>query len=104
MTRSRRSSASVGILSAAFCAAAASLFSTGCTVHTDPQKAKIKYVDLAPASSLHDNMKGTIHERSIMVNTEPHNVSSYGLVGQLRGTGDCTATNIVRQYMIKEMV
>jgi flagellar basal body P-ring protein FlgI len=77
---------------------------TGCTVETTPKPIPPKYTALPPAVIKDDFMRNTVHDRAIVTQTEPHNVSSYGLIGQLRGTGDCTASNIVRQYMIKEMV
>ncbi len=75
----------------------------GCTQETASQKPVKRFEELAPASNLPDFMEGTLYDRTELINTGTYNVSSYGLVGHLRGTGDCTASNVVRQYMIKEI-
>ncbi|HEX8911998.1 MAG TPA: flagellar basal body P-ring protein FlgI, partial [Humisphaera sp.] len=55
-------------------------------------------------SNVQQVFRGTIRDHTLLVNDVPHNVSGFGLVGQLRGTGDCTASPAVLKYMTKEMV
>lgn len=104
-----------GVWSAARCLAAAAAAGaalsaggfalTGCTSSTKQAAPVTRYAELPPAANLPPFMQNSVEERALVVpgSQEPFNVSSYGLVGQLRGTGDTTASNIVRQYMIKEM-
>lgn len=75
----------------------------GCTTTTEQKVVKPRFPQIAPDANLPEFMQGTVQERAVLGNTEPYNVSNYGLVGQLRGTGDTTASNVVRQYMVKEM-
>jgi hypothetical protein len=49
-------------------------------------------------------LKGSVYEMVELANQEPLNISAFGLVGQLRGTGDTKAPPAVRQWMMKEMV
>lgn len=94
------------VLRSAILAVAASLAGLaplGCTQQTEAPKAKVRFEDLPAAANLPDFMEGTIYEKCELDNLAPSNVSSYGLVGQLRGTGDSTASNVVRQYMVKEI-
>ncbi|QOV90607.1 flagellar basal body P-ring protein FlgI [Humisphaera borealis] len=81
----------------------AGILTTGCTNQTEAPKPKERFTKLPDAVNLPDFMEGTIYEKTELINTQPYNVSSYGLVGQLRGTGDSTASNVVRQYMVKEI-
>lgn len=48
-------------------------------------------------------MKGTIYELADLSNSESFPVSGYGLVVNLRGTGNSNAPSAVRDYMFKEM-
>jgi hypothetical protein len=50
-----------------------------------------------------DYLKGSIFERVYVGDTNPRPVSSFGLVANLRGTGDTRTSNIVREWMIKQM-
>lgn len=105
MIRTRRSPAAAAWFKAlALTAATGLLLASGCTVTKPPEPPKSRYAEIPDEKDLPDFMANTVQDRAIVLQTEPHNVSGYGLVGQLRGTGDCTASNIVRQYMIKEMV
>jgi hypothetical protein len=49
-------------------------------------------------------LKGSVYEMVELANQEPLNISAFGLVGQLRGTGDTKAPPAVRTWMTKEMV
>jgi len=49
-------------------------------------------------------LKGSVYEMIELANYEPLNISAFGLVGQLRGTGDSKAPPAVREWMTKEMV
>lgn len=55
-----------------------------------------------PLRPVPEYLKGTILEQVDLANTEPFFVNGYGLVGRLNGTGDSTAPQAVRQYMLKE--
>jgi hypothetical protein len=49
-------------------------------------------------------LKGTILEIADLAEVQPRRVSGYGLVVNLEGTGDTTAPNAVREFMIKQMI
>ena len=87
------------------CAAALLLLApAGCFKQTVVQKPKPpRYENLPGPTDMPMFMTGSIYERTVPENFEPANVSSFALVGQLRGTGDTSAANSVRTYMIKEM-
>lgn len=57
-----------------------------------------------PPKNLPAFLKGTVLERMDHLNSEALQVSNYGLVVNLPGTGDGTAPTKVREYIIKEMV
>lgn len=57
-----------------------------------------------PPKDLPAYLRGTVLERMDHLNAEPLQISNYGLVVNLPGTGDGTAPMIVRQYIIKEML
>jgi hypothetical protein len=82
----------------------AALVAPGCS--SPPKKPKIqsRYHNLGPKKNLPPYLKGSVYEQTELANQVPFPVSSYGLVGQLRGTGDTDAPAAVRQWMIKEMV
>src|SRR5690606_36188719 len=62
-----------------------------------------QYEQLPPAE-VPDFMKGTIYEQALLMDTEPAIASGFGLVVNLRGTGDSTAPSAVREYMINQML
>jgi hypothetical protein len=80
-----------------------SLAACGCSQSKTP-KIQRRYADLGAKKNLPPYLKGSIFELTELANHIPYPVSSYGLVGQLRGTGDTDAPAAVRQWMIKEMV
>src|SRR5690349_15053688 len=69
------------------------------------QKIKIppRYTML-PAKKVPAIFKDTVYEKCDLINTEPFLVSGYGFVSNLSGTGDSSAPNAVREYMVKEMI
>ncbi len=79
---------------------------TGCGGKSK-EKAKItiapRYKPLA-SKEVPEWLKGSLFEQCDVVGTEPMRVSNYGIVVNLRGTGDArSAPNGVRDYMIREM-
>jgi hypothetical protein len=62
-----------------------------------------RYTNL-PAVKIPEFMQGTVYERAELANAEPFAVSGYGLVVNLRGTGNSNAPTAVRDYMLREMV
>jgi hypothetical protein len=85
------------------CLVVALVFAAGCS-GPKPSKISSRYRDLGPKKGVPAYLKGSIYELTELANHVPYPVSSYGLVGQLRGTGDTDAPASVRQWMIKEMV
>ncbi len=75
----------------------------GCTVNHQAPAPKQRWADLPERVGMPAFLNGSIFEKTVRANDTPYNVSSYGLIGQLRGTGDCTASPTVRQYMLKEL-
>lgn len=57
-----------------------------------------------PAKNVPAFLKDTVLERCDLTNTEPFLVSGYSVAANLAGTGDSTAPNLVRQYIVNEMV
>ena len=78
--------------------------SVGCSQSKPKPKIAARYQDVGPKKNLPPYLKGSIFELTELANQHPYPISSYGLVGQLRGTGDTDAPAAVRQWMIKEMV
>src|SRR5439155_22467212 len=74
----------------------------GCGAQAPP-KAVTRYESLGP-KKVPEFLQGTVLERADLLNTEPFGVSAYGLVANLRNTGDCQAPTAVREYMIRQMV
>src|SRR5260221_4489802 len=91
---------SLGI--AALCAGGMAAL-TGCPKAVAPAKIEPRYVTLGPDTKMPAYLKGTIKELTIVQNTGTFPVSSWGLVTELRRTGDTTAPTVVREWMIKEM-
>jgi hypothetical protein len=76
---------------------------SGCGSQAPPKPTKVAYTDLGLKKSLPPYLKDTILERTDLANTGPLAVSSYGLVMNLRYSGDTRAPTAVRDWMIKEM-
>jgi HEAT repeat protein len=57
-----------------------------------------------PPKQLPELLRGTVLERMDHINPDPLQISNFGLVVNLPGTGDGTAPTAVRQYITKEMV
>jgi hypothetical protein len=93
----------VGALSAALAIIPAF---TGCKNEkaADNAALKVRYKDLGPKEEVPAFMKGTVWEMTERTNDEYFASSIYGLVGRLRGTGDCTASLQVREWIIKQMI
>jgi hypothetical protein len=89
---------------ASLLALAASVSTLGCAQKKKQPTFVRRYHDLGPKKNLPPYLKGSVFELTELANHVPYPVSSYGLVGQLRGTGDTDAPAAVRQWMIKEMV
>ena len=63
-----------------------------------------RYQSLGPRN-VPDYLKGTIYEKANMQDMRPFTVNGFGLVGQLRGSGDNSAiATAVRDYMRKEIL
>lgn len=82
----------------------ASVAMSGCAQKKKQPTFTRRYHDLGPKKNLPPYLKGSVFELTEVANHVPYPVSAYGLVGQLRGTGDTDAPAAVRQWMIKEMV
>jgi HEAT repeat protein len=90
---------------ACLCLSLATLIAgAGCSQSKKPKAVGKRYADIGPKKNLPPYLKGSIFELTELANHVPYPVSSYGLVGQLRGTGDTDAPAAVRQWMVKEMV
>lgn len=57
-----------------------------------------------PAAQVPDFMRGTIYDLAVTRDQEAKVVSGFGLVAELRNTGDTTVSNPVREYIIRDMV
>jgi hypothetical protein len=77
--------------------------SAGCVQEVAQKKPVVPYNPTAHDPNLPDYLKGSLYDRTFVLNNEPFNVSAFSLVGQLRGTGSCVAPPSVRSYMIKEL-
>src|SRR5207302_9931992 len=62
-----------------------------------------RYTSL-PAKKVPAYLKDSVLERCDLINTGPFLVSGYSVVVNLGATGDSTAPNLVRQYIVNEMV
>jgi hypothetical protein len=63
-----------------------------------------RYPTLPPKEGLPEFLQGTIFERTDVANTDPLNVNNFGLVVNLRGTGDTNVKLSVKDYIIKQMM
>ncbi|MDB5357445.1 MAG: flgI [Phycisphaerales bacterium] len=77
-------------------------FLAGCAQETKP-KPVVRYEDVGK-KDVPDFMHGTVWEKVDVGNTEPFEVSSFGLVVNLGNTGDSTAPTAVKQFIRKEMI
>ncbi|MDB5171355.1 MAG: flgI, partial [Phycisphaerales bacterium] len=77
-------------------------FFAGCAEAPKP-KPVVRYEDVGK-KDVPDFMHGTIWEKVDVGNTDPFEVSAFGLVVNLDNTGDSTAPTIVKQYIRKEMI
>jgi hypothetical protein len=85
-------------------ACAIGLLVGGCSKNEAPKVAKPPYVNIGLRTGLPAYLKDTVLERTDLSNIGPLAVSSYGLVVNLRYSGDSnTAPTAVREWMIKEM-
>jgi hypothetical protein len=77
----------------------------GCGDKKPPQRQTLasRYQPLPPRQ-VPDYLKDTILERCELQNTLPFPVSGFGLVANLRGTGDSFAGTAVREYIRTEMI
>ncbi len=62
-----------------------------------------RYPNRGPKPGIPSYLAGSILERTDLGNVEAFPISSYGLVGQLDGTGDSTAPQNVRLWMLNQM-
>jgi hypothetical protein len=74
----------------------------GC-VETPKPKPVARYEDVGK-KDVPDFMHGTVWEKVDVGNTDPYEISSFGLVVNLDNTGDSTAPTAVKQYIRKEMI
>ena len=74
----------------------------GCTVQ--PEKPAITRYQTMPAKKVPAFMKDTVYERTEVFRTEGLQVSGFGIVANLNGTGESTAPTSVRQHVIKEAI
>jgi hypothetical protein len=70
----------------------------------DPKKQIPSRYSALPQKKVPAVFKDTVYEKCDLINTEPFLVSGYGFVSNLNGTGDSSAPNAVREYMVKEMI
>lgn len=81
----------------------------GCGSNREDKKASAtqpiaRYASVGPRA-VPEYLKGTIYEKADLQGTKPYLVSGFGLVGQLRQTGDNSAlSNSVREYIRKEIL
>jgi hypothetical protein len=76
----------------------------GCSKNEAPTIIKPAYNNIGLRGGLPSYLKDTVLERTDLSNTGPLAVSSYGLVVNLRYSGDSnTAPTAVREWMMKEM-
>src|SRR5215207_3672978 len=75
----------------------------GCADKTPPPKVQARYATLKP-KNVPPFLKSTVFERTLLMNTEPYLINGFGVVANLDGTGDSSASNAVREYIVKEMV
>ena len=74
----------------------------GCRTE-EPPKPMIRY-PARPPKEVPAFLKGTVFEATDLEAVQPFAVSGWGLVVNLRGTGDSTAPTFVREFIIREMI
>lgn len=80
------------------------LIAVGCaTQQAKPKPPPQRYAQM-PEKQLPPFLQGTVGQLAERTNDEPYAAATYGLVGNLRGTGDSTASLPVREWMVKQMV
>jgi len=85
------------------CAAGLVVAVAGCAKNEPPKMTKPPYINIGLRGGLPAYLKDSVMERADVSNTAPLAVSSYGLVVNLRYSGDSTAPTAVREWMIREM-
>jgi len=80
------------------------LGSGGCSQQPKKPTIQPRYHAVGARTDVPPFLKGSVYELADLRNNVPYAVSSFGLVGQLRGTGNSNAPAPVRQWMIREMV
>src|SRR5438105_3934593 len=78
-------------------------FLTGCPKPQPPPKPMIRWPVIGADPKLPTFLKGSIKELTVTQNTGSFPMSSWGLITELRRTGDTTAPSVVREWMLKEM-
>lgn len=91
------------VLTVAAAAACAAGFVAGCAKNEPDRPKRPIYNNIGLRTGLPSYLKDTILERADLSNVGPLAVSSYGLVVNLRYSGDSRAPTAVREWMIKEM-
>jgi hypothetical protein len=84
-------------------ASAAMIAATGCSQKPEKPPVVEPAIKALPPKPVADWLKGSIYEQVELLGIEPLRVSNYGVVVNLRGTGDSTASNSVRDYVVREM-
>lgn len=85
-------------------ALATATLSVSCIQTAPPAVQPPRYETLPAKENFPVFLQGTVLERMDHINAEPSQVSTYGLLVNLPGTGDGTAPTPVRSYIINEMV
>lgn len=80
----------------------AGVLTVSCGTQKPPEPQRSVY-ETKPPKELPVFLRGTILERMDHDNPLPMQVSSYGLVVELKGTGSGAAPTVVRDYIMKEM-
>src|ERR1700734_1228277 len=100
MFLNRATSKGLFLSAAALCGIAFS--AAGCKPSAPPPHPVARYPRM-PLRNVPSFMDRSILQQADLVDTDPLNVSSYGLVAHLRNTGDCTAPTSVRTWMLDQM-
>src|SRR3954454_23530204 len=82
------------------------VIAAGCS-SKKPSNAHVKLTskyDSLPPRQVPEYLKGTVLERCDLYNNAPFPVSGFGLVANLRGTGDTFAGTPVRNYILTTMI
>lgn len=79
------------------------LVAGGCGKKSAPPPPPGSRYPVLPPKEVPEYLKGSILQAVDVVAINPMPVSTYGLVADLNGTGDTRCSNIVREWMIKQM-